>query len=83
MVLVISPLIALMKAQVIYLNEAKIPACLVGTAQEDRNILSRIQMGEFNIVYSSPEYLVQGAYGSELLNILKNRLLLVAIDGMS
>ncbi|XP_031625026.1 Werner syndrome ATP-dependent helicase-like [Contarinia nasturtii] len=78
-VLVISPLIALMEAQVMALNEAQIKACLVGTAQLDANILSRIENGEFNIIYSSPEYL-QGHQGMLMLNVLKNRLLLIAVD---
>lgn len=80
MVLVISPLIALMDAQLFYLKEAGIPACLVGTAQSDVNILSRIDQGEFKIIYSSPEY-IQGSKGKKLLDILKNRLTLVAVDG--
>lgn len=81
MVLVISPLIALMEAQVFDMNRANIPACLVGSAQPDPNILLRIHSGEFNIIYSSPEYL-QLAPGKHLLNMLKNRLILIAIDGM-
>lgn len=69
-----------MEAQVIAMTELGIPACLTGSAQKDRNILSRIRKGEFNIIYSTPEYLQEG-HGKELLNILKKRLLLVAIDG--
>lgn len=80
MVLVISPLIALMRAQVLDLKKAGIPACLVGTAQKDKHILTRIQRREFNIIYCSPEYLL-GGHGKQLLNILKNSLILVAIDG--
>lgn len=80
MVLVISPLIALMDAQLFHLNEVGISACLVGTAQPDLNILSRIHNGEFKIIYSSPEYL-QYSGGKKLLDILKNRLILIAIDG--
>lgn len=80
MVLVVSPLIALMQAQVFDLMKAGIPACLVGSAQPDPNILARIENGEFNIIYSSPEFL-QRSQGELLLNILKNRLVLVAIDG--
>lgn len=80
MVLVISPLIALMEAQVFDMNRANISACLVGTAQPDPNILAHIRNGEFNIIYSSPEYL-QGGYGKKLLDALQNRLILVAIDG--
>lgn len=68
-----------MEAQILDLNRANIPACLVGSAQEDRQILSRIKNAEFKIVYSSPEYLC-GENGIQLLDILKNRLLLIAID---
>lgn len=79
-VLVISPLISLMQAQILYLKRANIPACLVGTAQSDLNILSRIRKGEFNIIYSSPEYLL-GNNGKQMLDVLKKQLILVAIDG--
>lgn len=79
MALVISPLIALMEAQVVTLNEAGIAACLVGSAQEDKNILKRINNDEFTIIYSSPEYL-QSEYGKNMLNSLKGRLILIAID---
>lgn len=80
MVLVISPLISLMQAQVLTLNDLQIPACLVGSAQDDQCILLRIQKGEFNVIYSSPEYL-QGQQGIQMLHSLKNRLTLIAIDG--
>ena len=80
MILVITPLIALMEAQVRSCEKANIPACLVGRAQPDPNILLRIQNGEFNIIYSSPEYL-QYENGKKLLDILKNRLILIAADG--
>lgn len=79
-VLVVSPLIALMEDQVAAMTEANIKACLVGSAQTDRNILKRIEKGEFNIVYSSPEYL-QLQQGMKMLQIMKNRLTLIAIDG--
>lgn len=80
MVLVVCPLISLMRAQVIALEQLNIRACLVGTAQNDPNILSRIQNGEFRIIYSSPEFL-QGNNGSTMLHLLKDRLTLIAIDG--
>lgn len=80
MVLVISPLIALMEAQLFDLEAAGIPACLVGSAQSDINILSRIKKGEFKLIYCSPEYLVN-SYGAELIKILEKRLILVAVDG--
>lgn len=81
MVLVISPLISLMQAQVIALNDAKIPACLVGSAQEDKNILTHIKAGKFKVIYSSPEF-IQSYCGTSMLNVLKNRLTLIAIDGL-
>lgn len=79
MALVISPLIALMQAQVMDLQRSGISACLVGSAQKDLKILERIANGTFNVVYSSPEYL-QTANGDKLLSIVRGRLALVAID---
>lgn len=78
-VLVISPLIALMEDQVNHLTNANIPACLVGTAQTDTNILKRIRVGEFKLVYSSPEYLLSHN-GRSMLNSLVGKLTLVAVD---
>lgn len=77
--LVVSPLIALMKAQVLSLKDSGISACFVGTAQEDPHILRRISECNYNIIYSSPKYL-QSERGNQLLNILNGRLTLVAID---
>lgn len=79
MTLVISPLIALMQAQVIDLTKTKISACLVGSAQIDSKILEKIANREYKIVYCSPEYL-QTANGDKLISILKGRLTLIAID---
>lgn len=79
MTLVVSPLIALMQAQVIDLQTAGISACLVGSAQKDVQILDRIAEGLFSIVYSSPEFL-QTAKGDKLLSIVRGRLALLAID---
>lgn len=79
MTLVVSPLIALMEAQVLALTSMGISACLVGSAQPDPNILKRINDGEFNIVYCSPEYL-QYNNGRTLLYYLREKLTLIAID---
>lgn len=78
-VLVVSPLIALMQAQVITLNKGNIAACLVGSAQKDNDILAKIKKGQFAVIYSSPEYL-QGSRGIEMLTALNEKLTLVAID---
>lgn len=80
MVLVITPLISLMRAQVKALNDAKIPACLVGSAQPDQRIIPKIEKGEFLLIYSSPEFL-ECEQGRRMLNVLKDRLILIAIDG--
>lgn len=77
--LVICPLISLMQAQVIDLQKINVRACYVGSAQKDPKILYKISNGDYNVVYSSPEYL-QTWNGSRLLSILKDKLVLVAID---
>lgn len=79
MTLVVSPLIALMEAQVLGLTSKGISACVLGSAQPDPNILKRINDGEFNIVYCSPEYL-QFNNGRTLLSYVKKRLILIAVD---
>lgn len=79
MTLVVSPLIALMEAQVLGLTSKGISACLVGSAQPDPNILKRINDGEFSIIYCSPEYL-QFNNGRTLLSYVKKRLTLIAVD---
>lgn len=75
--LVVSPLISLMQDQVLSLNVCNIPACLLGTAQTDYTILSRVKAGEFRLVYVCPEYITSNL---ELLNELADKLTLVAID---
>lgn len=80
MVLVVCPLIALMQAQVMAMEDLNIKACYVGSAQPDQQILARIHRGEFNIIYSSPEYL-QTPNGKRMIDSLNGRLMLIAIDG--
>ncbi|XP_030378619.1 Werner syndrome ATP-dependent helicase-like [Scaptodrosophila lebanonensis] len=78
-VLVISPLIALMEDQVQGLNSKHERACLLGTAQEDPGIKVRIMAMEFRIIYATPEYLTTGN-GQKLLYDLGDNLALIAID---
>lgn len=83
-VVVISPLIALMEDQVNALNSKsafnkKEVACLLGTAQEDRTIKERILRLQFKLVYATPEYITRGN-GLKLLRDLGNNLALIAID---
>lgn len=84
-VVVISPLIALMEDQVNALNQrsnasgAGDCACLLGTAQEDRKIKDRILQLQFRLVYATPEYMTRGN-GLKLLRDLDRNLALIAID---
>ncbi|KAM7349169.1 bifunctional 3'-5' exonuclease/ATP-dependent helicase WRN-like isoform 2-T2 [Cochliomyia hominivorax] len=55
--IVISPLISLMEDQVSALNLTRERACLLGSAQRNRNIEKRILNLEYNIVYATPEYI--------------------------
>lgn len=77
--LVVSPLISLMQDQIISLTRNNISACLVGTAQTDKDIAKKIVAGQYRLVYACPEYIVKSA-GRQLLMQLKDRLTLVAID---
>lgn len=76
---VISPLIALMEAQVYLLKKTGISACLLGSAQTDPNIVQRINQNEFSVIYCCPEHL-RSLRGTNLLRSLKHRLTLIAID---
>lgn len=76
--LVVSPLISLMEDQVLALTVANIPACLLGTAQTNRNIMDEILDDKYRIVYVSPELLTGS--GGELIDKLGERLTLIAID---
>lgn len=75
---VISPLISLMQDQVLSLNIANISACLLGTAQSNKNIESEILNNDYRVVYMSPEYISVG--GLELLRRMGTTITLIAID---
>lgn len=77
--LVVSPLISLMQDQVMSLGVLNISACLLGSAQTERNIEARILAGEFRIIYGSPEFL-SNSNGRSLLSKLCGKLTLIAID---
>lgn len=75
---VVSPLISLMQDQVLALTIANISACLLGSAQSNKNIESEILNYDYRLVYMSPEYISVG--GLELLRRLGNAITLIAID---
>lgn len=77
--LVVSPLIALMQDQVKDLEDKRIPACLLGSAQSDKEMPSRIVRGEFRLVYVSPEYMIS-TKGRDLLRSARKQIKLIAID---
>uniref|UniRef100_A0A8C1N2K2 ATP-dependent DNA helicase n=1 Tax=Cyprinus carpio TaxID=7962 RepID=A0A8C1N2K2_CYPCA len=52
---VISPLIALMEDQVLYLQMSNIPACFLGSAQT-KNLYEEVKRGHFRVVYMTPEF---------------------------
>lgn len=75
--LVISPIIALMQDQVLKLEQLNIQACFLGKMQTDLIAFDRIRRNEVQIIYCSPESLV---LSTDLLEILKVRLTLIAVD---
>lgn len=75
--IVVSPLISLMEDQVMALTIANIPACLLGSAQTDRNIEQNILDGQYQVVYAAPEYIVRH---TDFLAKLRPKLTLIAID---
>uniref|UniRef100_A0A336LU24 ATP-dependent DNA helicase n=1 Tax=Culicoides sonorensis TaxID=179676 RepID=A0A336LU24_CULSO len=77
--IVVSPLISLMEDQVLALTVSNIPACFLGSAQSDRQVLFDVFEKKYRIVYVTPEY-ITGDSGDQLLERLGEDLKLVAID---
>lgn len=77
--LVVSPLIALMQDQVMDLEKKGIPACLLGSAQPDKDMPARIVSGKFCLVYASPEFL-NSVSGEKMLEDARDKIKLIAID---
>lgn len=78
--IVISPLISLMKDQVMGLAENNLPAAYLNSslgAKEERSIKERLEKGEIKILYVAPERLTKTAFISYLKNF---QISLLAID---
>nr|XP_039259998.1 Werner syndrome ATP-dependent helicase-like [Styela clava] len=76
----ISPLISLMEDQVLKLETNNIPACFLGSAQENTaEVYSAMMRGKYRVVYITPEY---AAVASSNLRELSERvgISLIAID---
>ena len=76
-VLVVSPLIALMEDQVAKLNRKGEVAAFLGSAQNDKTIEARARSGAFALVYLTPEKLF---HDPSLLEELRGRLAFIAVD---
>lgn len=78
-VVVASPLISLMKDQVNQLNNKGIPACFLGSAQLNKSkTLREIYDCKYNLIYMSPEYLIN--VGEDMITKLSDKILMLAID---
>ena len=80
-IIVISPLVALMKDQVAYLKSINIPAASV-TADQEEEVLKDVEKGMFRIVYLSPESMLSIARWRQMLSsdVYKERLIGIAVD---
>ena len=80
LVLVVSPLIALMQDQVVALEQLGIDAAYLNstlTKVQQRQVLERLQSGRLRLLYVAPERLMQ----EQTLDLLKScRVTLIAID---
>ena len=80
-VVVVSPLVALMKDQVRAMAERSVKAVYVGDVKEDAEV-AKICAGSYQLVFLSPEALLTDAIWRDMLQgaVYKERLVGVAID---
>ena len=80
--LVISPLTSLMQDQVAYLTSLGVRAAFVGDEQSDETVKKKIEKGEYQIVFGSPEsFLGCSRWRSMLSSVTyREKLSLIAID---
>jgi superfamily II DNA helicase RecQ len=80
-IIVISPLVALMKDQVSYLSKINVPAAFV-IADQDKNVLKDIENGKYSIVYGSPESMLSIDRWRKMLSsdVYQSRLIGIAVD---
>ena len=67
-VLVISPLVALMKNQVVLMKRKGINAAFIGEEQQDQQVISTIRAGDIALVYGSPEAILSASWRSILVS---------------
>eukprot|EP00732_Lithocolla_globosa_P002911 Lithocolla_globosa_v1_NODE_2088_length_2175_cov_17.604245.p1 type:complete len:222 gc:universal NODE_2088_length_2175_cov_17.604245:1266-601(-) len=85
MVLVTSPLKALMMSQVAKLNAQGVPSIYMGddmTEEETKTAQADVLKGKFRFVYSSPESLLHSSFWSDVLRsrLFQNNLLAIVVD---
>jgi superfamily II DNA helicase RecQ len=78
MVLVVSPLLALMEDQATHLQEMGISATFMGTNQMDKTIPKQVLEGKWQVLLVSPE-LALGQF-RKLFMAIRNKLVAVVID---
>ena len=69
-VLVISPLVAIMKYQVVLMKRKGINAAFIGEEQQDQQVISTIRAGHIPLVYGSPEAILSASWRSMLVSKL-------------
>ena len=70
-VLVISPLVAQMKNQVVLMKRKGINAAFIGEEQQDQQVISTIRACDIALVYGSPEAILSASWRSMFVQVLK------------
>lgn len=77
--IVVSPLISLMKDQVLSLEMANIKACLLGSAQTSKaDALNSLFSGEVRVLYITPEWIATDS-AKQILQDLQTKIKIVAV----
>lgn len=77
--LVVSPLISLMADQVMHLANTTCRACVLNSAQHDKGVWAAAAAGEYHVIYSTPETVLNWLPKLVIL-AQKGQLDLIAID---
>ena len=80
-VVVISPLVALMKDQVSFLRSLNVPAEFVA-AEQVESVLKEVEAGKYRLVYASPESMLSADRWRRMLTskVYQKNLIGIAVD---